>query len=185
VLDEVFRRTVTWLAPMLPFTAEEAWMSRFGAEAGSVHLELFPDVPKAWRDEKLAEKWRKVRQVRRVVTGALEIERAGKRIGASLEAAPVIYVADLDLFAAVVDVDLAEVCITSGATLVEGEGPPEAFRLDEVPGVAVVPGLAEGRKCARSWKILATIGADPAYPDVSPRDAQALREWDAMRKAAE
>jgi isoleucyl-tRNA synthetase len=77
------------------------------------------------------------------------------------------------------------VCITSGATLVEGEGPPEAFRLDEVPGVAVVPGLAEGRKCARSWKILATIGADPAYPDVSPRDAQALREWDAMRKAAE
>jgi isoleucyl-tRNA synthetase len=126
-----------------------------------------------------------VRQVRRVVTGALEIERAGKRIGASLEAAPVVYVADPDLFAAVVDVDLAEVCITSAATLVEGEGPPEAFRLDEVRGVAVVPGLAEGRKCARSWKILAAVGSDPVYPDVSPRDAQALREWDAMRKAAE
>jgi isoleucyl-tRNA synthetase len=185
VLDHLFHCTVTWLAPMLPFTAEEAWLSRFGADAASVHLELFPEVPKAWRDDMLAEKWRKVRQVRRVVTGALEIERAGKRIGASLEAAPVVYVADPDLFAAVVDVDLAEVCITSGATLVEGEGPPEAFRLDEVRGVAVVPGLAEGRKCARSWKILATIGADPVYPDVSPRDAQALREWDAMRKAAE
>jgi isoleucyl-tRNA synthetase len=185
VIEELFRCTVTWLAPMLPFTAEEAWVSRYGAAAGSVHLELFPEVPKAWRDDKLAEKWRKVRQVRRVVTGALEIERAGKRIGASLEAAPVIHVADPDLFAAVVDVDLPELCITSAATLVQGDGPPDAFRLDEVRGVAVVPGLAEGKKCVRSWKILTTIGADPAYPDVSPRDAQALREWDAVRKAAE
>jgi isoleucyl-tRNA synthetase len=185
VIEDLFRATVTWLAPMLPFTAEEAWLSRFGGDAESVHLELFPEVPKAWRDDKLAEKWRKVRQVRRVVTGALEMERVAKRIGASLEAAPVVYVSDPDLFAAVVDVDLAEVSITSGATLVEGEGPPEAFRLDEVRGVAVAPGLAEGRKCARSWKILKTIGADPAYPDVTPRDAQALREWDAMRKAAE
>jgi isoleucyl-tRNA synthetase len=120
-----------------------------------------------------------------VVTGALEIERAAKRIGASLEAAPVIHVADPDLFAALVDVDLAEVCITSAATLVAGEGPPDAFRLDEVRGVAVVPRLAQGRKCKRSWKITLAVGADPAYPDVTPRDAQALREWEALRKAAE
>jgi isoleucyl-tRNA synthetase len=126
-----------------------------------------------------------VRLVRRVVTGALEIERAQKRIGASLEAAPAIYVADPDLFAALVDVDLAEVGITSAATLVEGEGPAEAFRLDEVPGVAVVPTRAEGRKCARSWKITPTVGADPEYPDVTPRDARALREWESLRKAAE
>jgi len=85
----------------------------------------------------------------------------------------------------VVDCDLAEVCITSAATLVEGEGPGSAFRLLEVAGVAVMPNRAEGTKCARSWKILNTIGADPQYPDVSPRDAQALREWEAMRKAAE
>ena len=79
----------------------------------------------------------------------------------------------------------AEVAITSAATLVNGEGPPDAFRLDDVRGVAVVPGRAEGRKCARSWKISATVGADPDYPDVTPRDAQALREWEAVRKAAE
>ena len=185
VLEELFRCTVTWLAPMLAFTAEEAWLSRYPSEDGSVHLELFPNVPKDWRDDKLAEKWRKVRLVRRVVTGALEVERAAKRIGASLEAAPVIHVADPDLFAALVDVDLAEVSITSAATLVEGEGPPEAFRLDEVRGVAVVSGLAEGRKCARSWKISAAVGSDPEYPDVTPRDAQALREWETLRKAAE
>ncbi len=185
VLDHLFRCTVTWLAPMLCFTAEEAWLSRYGADAGSVHLETFPEVPTSWRDDKLAEKWRKVRTVRRVVTGALEIERAQKRIGSSLEAHPIVHVSNEDLFEAVADVDLAEICITSAATLVKDEGPADAFRLPDVAGVAVVPNLAEGTKCARSWKVLNTIGADPAFPDVSPRDAQALREWDAARKAAE
>jgi isoleucyl-tRNA synthetase len=185
VLDHLFRATVTWLAPMLPFTTEEAWLARYPSAEGSVHLELFPEIPSAWRDDALAEKWRKVRTVRRVVTGALEIERAHKRIGSSLEAAPIIYVSDPDLFAAVVDVDFAEVAITSDYTLVEGDGPPEAFRLDDVKGVAVEVRPAQGRKCARSWKILPSVGSDPAYPDVSPRDAQALREWEAMRKAAE
>jgi len=123
--------------------------------------------------------------VRRVVTGALELERAAKRIGSSLESAPLVYVSDPDLFGALVDIDLAEVSITSGATLVQGDGPPTAFRLPDVPGVAVVPALAEGRKCARSWKISAAVGSDPQYPDVTPRDAQALREWKALRKAAE
>jgi isoleucyl-tRNA synthetase len=184
VLDYLFRCTVTWLAPLLCFTAEEAWLSRY-PEATSVHLESFPKVLAAWRDEALAEKWRKVRNVRRVVTGALELERAAKRIGSSLEAHPVIYIADADLFAAVVDVDLAEVSITSGAALVEGEGPAEAFRLPDVEGVAVVPERAQGKKCARSWKISPAVGEDPQFPDVTPRDAQALREWEATRRAAE
>ncbi|MFZ2076839.1 MAG: isoleucine--tRNA ligase [Xanthobacteraceae bacterium] len=184
VLDHLFRTTICWLAPMLCFTAEEAWLAR-DAAAPSVHLELFPPVPAAWRDDALAEKWRKLRTIRRVVTGALEIERAHKRIGSALEANPIIHVADPELFAAAVDVDLAELCITSGAVLVEGDGPAEAFRLPDVPGVAVVPRLAEGRKCARSWKISPAVGLDPQFPDVTPRDAQALREWEAMRRAAE
>ncbi len=184
VLDHLFRATVTWLAPMLCFTAEEAWLAR-DPTAQSVHLEQFPDVPQAWRNDALAEKWRKLRNVRRVITGALELERAGKRMGSSLEAHPIVHIADADLFAAVVDIDLAEVCITSGATLVEGEGPAEAFRLPDVAGVAVVPKLAQGRKCARSWKISQGVGLDPQFPDVTPRDAQALREWEALRKAAE
>ncbi len=185
VLDHLFFCTVTWLAPMLCFTAEEAWLSRYGAGTKSVHLETFHEVPADWRDDALADKWRKIRTVRRMVTGALEIERAQKRIGSSLEAHPIVHVSNRELYEAVVDCDLAEVCITSAATLVEDEGPADAFRLPDVTGVAVVPNLAEGRKCARSWKILNTIGADPQFPDVSPRDAQALREWEAMRKAAE
>jgi isoleucyl-tRNA synthetase len=186
-LDHLFRCTAIWLAPMLCFTAEEAWAERMRAEGrdpGSVHLEQFPTLPAEWRNDTLAEKWRKVRLVRRVVTGALELERAAKRLGSSLEAAPLVYVSDPELFAALVDVDLAEVCITSAATLIEGEGPREAFRLPEVAGVAVVPQLAEGRRCARSWKISPAVGSDPQYPDVTPRDAQALREWEGMRRAA-
>jgi isoleucyl-tRNA synthetase len=184
VLDHLFRTTLCWLAPMLCFTAEEAWLAR-DPSASSVHLESFPPVPADWRDDALAEKWRKLRLIRRVVTGALEIERAHKRIGSPLEAHPIVHVADPELFAAAVDVDLAELCITSGAVLVEGDGPAEAFRLPDVPGVAVVPRLAEGRKCARSWKISPAVGLDPQFPDVTPRDAKALREWEAMRRAAE
>jgi isoleucyl-tRNA synthetase len=184
VLDHLFRCTVAWLAPMLCFTAEEAWLARDPA-AASVHLEAFPAVPVSWRNDALAEKWRELRDLRRIVTGALEVERAAKRIGSSLEAAPIVYVTDLELFGIVTEVDLAELCITSAATLVEGEGPPSAFRLDDVAGVAVEPRRAEGRKCARSWKISPSVGSDPQHPDVTPRDAQALREWDAMRKAAE
>jgi len=184
VLDHLFDCTVTWLAPLLCFTAEEAWLAREPA-AQSVHLESFPAVPSSWRDEALAERWKKLRNLRRVVTGALEMERAAKRIGSALEAAPIVYVGDPELFAVAVDADLAELCITSQATLVEGEGPPSAFRLDDVPNVAVDPRRAEGRKCARSWKISPAVGSDPQYPDVTPRDAQALREWEALRRAAE
>ena len=185
VLDQLFRCTVTWLAPMLCFTAEEAWCERYRSGETSVHLELFPDVPKTWRNDALAEKWSKVRLARRVVTGAIEIERAGKRIGSSLEADPIVHVSDPELFEALVGIDLAEICITSAATLADDAGPAGAFRLPEAPGVAVVVNLAEGRKCARSWKISHAVGSDPQYPDVTPRDAQALREWETMRKAAE
>ncbi len=184
VIDQTFRCVVTWIAPILAFTAEEAWLARF-PNAESVHLETFPEVPAEWRNDALAERWAKVRRVRRVVTGALEIERAQKRIGASLEAAPVVHIADESLFQAVQGLDMAEICITSAIRVVQGEGPAEAFRLEDVKGVAVVPELAKGRKCARSWKVTPEVGSDPDYPDVTPRDAAALREWDRLKAAAE
>ena len=62
----------------------------------------------------------------------------------------------------------------------EGEAPAEAFRLPAVEGVAVVVEKAVGTKCARSWKISPEVGEDKDYPDVTPRDAQALREWRAL-----
>jgi isoleucyl-tRNA synthetase len=164
-----------WLAPILAFTAEEAWLSRYPG-AVSVHLEGFPVAPAQWRDDALATKWRNIRAVRSVVTGALEIERARKRIGSSLEAAPVVHVADAALRATLDGVDFAEICIVSAISVEAEEGPAEAFRLGEVAGVAVVFRRAEGVKCARSWKYFDPATAEPDHPDVTPRDAQALRE---------
>ena len=181
VLDHLFSHLTAWLAPVLCFTVEEVWLSRFPSDTDSVHLRTFPEIPAEWRDEALSEKWKKVRELRRVVTGALEVERREKRIGASLEAAPDVFVSRPDLVEAMKGVDLAEIAITSQATLVEGEGPADAWRLDDVPGVAVVSKLAEGRKCARSWRILPEVGGDPDYPDLSLRDAAAVREYDAQR----
>jgi len=169
-----------WLAPAISFTADEAWaLYRPDAEP-SVHLTTFRDDLDRFRDDALAKKWETIRDVRRVVTGALEIERAAKRIGSSLEASPLVYIADRALLAVLFDVDLAEVCITSNAMVTDAEAPAAAFTLPDVPGVAVVVERAAGAKCARSWKILPTVGDDPDYPDVSPRDAQALREWKAL-----
>ncbi|MBD9371199.1 isoleucine--tRNA ligase [Rhizobium sp. ARZ01] len=175
VIRKLFDCLVLWLAPMLPFTTEEAWLSH-KPDAVSVHLEQFPQIPAEWKNDALESKWEKIRTVRTVVTGALEIERREKRIGSSLEAAPVVYIADTELMAALEGEDFAEICITSAITLVAGEGPAEAFRLAEVAGVAVEPKLAEGKKCARSWRITTDVGSDPDYPDVSTRDAAALRE---------
>ncbi len=180
VIDILCDAILKWLAPALSFTAEEAWqLFRPDAEP-SVHLTLFPGNLRQYRDDTLAAKWRTIRDVRRVVTGALELERAAKRIGSSLEASPLVHVSDRAIFATLFDVDLAEVCITSNAMVTNDEPPAEAFRLNDVPGVAVVVEKAVGTKCARSWKISPEVGADKDYPDVTPRDAQALREWKAL-----
>jgi isoleucyl-tRNA synthetase len=183
-IDHIFNRVVTWFSPILAFTCEEAWLARTGSSDGSVHLLTFPPTPEDWRDDELAAKWRIVRQARRVVTGALEIERAQKRIGSSLEAAPIVYVSDAQTLETLRSVDFADVCITSGLTLEAGEGPADAFRLDDAPGVAVVPVRASGVKCARSWRYFDPATADPEYPDVTPRDARALREMKAQGRIA-
>jgi isoleucyl-tRNA synthetase len=142
-------------------------------------LRVIPETPAAWRNEAEAARWAKVQQVTSVVTGALEVERREKRLGAALEAAPRVHVADSALLGAFEGLDPAEVFRTSQATLTAGDGPAEAFRLPDVTGVAVEPLRAEGRKCARSWRILPEVGSDPRYPDLSLRDAEAVAAWDA------
>ncbi|MER9070184.1 isoleucine--tRNA ligase [Mesorhizobium sp. M0902] len=184
VVRHLFDCLVKWLAPMLPFTMEEAWLDRH-PDAVSLHLDQFPEIPADWKNEALAEKWRKVRQVRRVVTGALEIARAQKVIGSSLEAVPVVTLDDAVLEAAIADVDMAETAITSDLVIMHGNAPAGSFTLDDVKGVAVVVEKAEDRglvKCARSWRYTADVGSDPEFPDVSARDAAVLHELKALSR---
>jgi isoleucyl-tRNA synthetase len=175
VLDELFSCLTAWLAPILCFTAEEAcWMRGTGKEA-SVHLRTFPEVPAAWLDKDLADKWAKVREVRRVVTGALEVERAAKRIGSSLQARPVVHIERPELMNAVAAVDFADIAITSEIELSAAPAPAEAFRLSDVQGVAVVAATATGDKCERCWKVLPEVGAVAEAPQTCTRCADAVQ----------
>jgi len=163
-MDRVFGCLVRWLAPILCFTAEEAWLARRPDETGSVHLELFPDLPNSWRKPDLAARWSELRDIRRVVTGALEIERAGKRIGSSLEAHPHVFLS-AGRAAALEGVDLAEIAITSAITVEVGPIPPGAFVLSDVAEVGVVFRKADGEKCARCWRVLPEVAHSAHGPD--------------------
>ena len=177
VLAEIFSCLTAWLAPVLCFTTEEAWLARPGAGKDgleeSVHMRVFPAVPAEWKNEAEAARWAKVRDLRRVVTGALEIERVEKRIGSALQAAPAVY-AGADYLAAFQGLDPAEIFITSGASLVEGEAPAGAFTLPDVAGVGVVPNGAQGEKCQRCWMVLPEVGKSAAHPGLCHRCEDAV-----------
>ncbi|MCW9035045.1 MAG: isoleucine--tRNA ligase [Rhodospirillales bacterium] len=175
VLDEIFNCLTAWFAPFICFTAEEAWLARNPGDDQSVHLRTFPEIPAGWQDEKLAEKWGTIRDLRKVVTGALEVERANKTIGSSLQANPVVY-ADaqyIDVLKEFSADEAADLFITSGVSFGDGTAPEGAFILDDVKGVAVVFAQAEGEKCQRCWKVLKDVGTVEAHPEVCPRCAYA------------
>ncbi len=171
VLDTLFNCLSAWLAPVICFTAEEIWRARHGEDAESVHMRTFPDIPAEWRDDALNEKWQTIRQLRRAVTGALEVERAEKRIGSSLQAVPEIYAEARyrEALEGLSESEIADLFITSGAVFAEGEAPADAFRVDDVSGVSVVPHKAEGKKCIRCWKFVPDIGTEPAHPEICGR----------------
>ncbi|MFZ3580558.1 isoleucine--tRNA ligase [Loktanella sp. DJP18] len=172
VLELLFDRLTTWLAPILCFTMEEVWLERHPGPASSVHLQDFPVTPAEWLDPALSAKWATVRRVRRVVTGALEVKRTEKVIGASLEALPMVHVTE-DEAAILRTVAFDDLCITSGIAITTDPAPAEAFRLEDVPDVGVVFARAEGEKCQRCWKILPDVGHHD-HPGVCARCEAAL-----------
>ena len=174
VLDRVFDCLVRWLAPVLCFTAEEAWLSRHGDDGEtSVHLALYPEVPAAWRDPALGESWARIRDLRRTVTGAIEVARAQKQLGSSLQAAVEIF-AEPAYVAALAGLDLAELCITSAAAIHAAPPPEGSFTLPEVPGVGVRVSLAPGEKCQRCWRVLPEVGTVAEHDDLCRRCAAAV-----------
>ncbi len=173
VLDMLFHRLTTWLAPILVFTTEEVWLERFPGEDSSIHLQDMPDTPECWLQPELASTIEQVRKVRRVVTAALELQRRDKVIGSSLEAAPVVYLENADMVGVLQGVNFADVCIASQIELSTDAAPEGAFALDDVPGIAVVFAAAQGEKCQRCWKILPDVGTH-RHPGVCGRCDSAL-----------
>ena len=156
VLDHLHRCLTIWLAPVLCFTAEEAWTARFGEE-GSVHLQLFPDLPHEWRDDALAAKWDQIRAIRRRITVPIEAARAAKTIGASLQASVTLKLAP-DEALLLNEAEWADVSIVSALRSVAGTG-------DEPAEVAIAP----GEKCVRCWKVLPEVGTHAAHPGLCLR----------------
>jgi isoleucyl-tRNA synthetase len=159
VLDILHHCLTAWLAPALPFTAEEAYCARHGDD-GSVHLTLFPEIPGHWRNDALAEKWSKIREIRTGVTGAIEAMRREKTIGSSLQAAALLPAAAGELLSAQ---DWADVSITSNVEFGSMTGAAEA-------GAAEAP----GEKCERCWRVLPEVGSAPAHPTLCLRCCEAV-----------
>jgi isoleucyl-tRNA synthetase len=178
VMDVVFEHLTAWISPVLVFTMEEAWGYRHGKGAGSVHLRQLPNADPSWRDEAIAARWDELRDIRRVVTGAIEVERREKRIGASLEAIATLYLRDDARLALAKAQDLAELFISSDVTIEKGEGPADAFRLDDVAGVAVIVAESDHRKCQRCWRYVADVGSNAGHPDACARCADAVDRQD-------
>jgi isoleucyl-tRNA synthetase len=179
ILDELFKCLTAWLAPFICFTAEEAWLTRFPGEDESVHLRLFPEIPENWRNDALAEKWQNIRNLRRVVTGALEVERAQKRIGSSLQAHPIVYTSKtyIDEMA---NLDCAEIVITSDVTMIDDPAPLNAFVLEDIDDVGVVSEIAKGNKCARCYRVLPEVGTILGYEMACGRCADAVARYLAL-----
>jgi isoleucyl-tRNA synthetase len=166
VMHEVFLRLTAWLSPLTPFTMEEAWTTRY-PDGGTNCARVIPETPAEWQNAGEAARWAKVNTVLDVVTGGLEESRRAKTIGGALDAWPVVTL-PADAMAAFDGLDPAEVFRTSGADMiVSGDA------------ISATINAADHPKCARSWRRVPDVGSDPAYPDLSARDADAVRWWDA------
>jgi len=174
VLHHIFGYLGLWFAPILVFTMEEVWKARYPDTKESVHEQIFPDLPKEWKNPDLVEKWQTLRKVRRVATGALEIDRREKIIGSSLAGAVTIYLEDKAFKSTIEGINFAEISITSGAEVVFAKAPKNAFRLDDVKGVAVVTARATGEKCQRCWMILEEVGKGKKFDDLCNRCSEVV-----------
>ena len=170
VLDHLHRCLCTWLAPVLCFTAEEAWCARFG-EAVSVHLELFPTLPDIWHDEALAAKWETLRNIRRRITVPIEEARKANIVGSSLQAA-----VELPLNAEhehlLDEAAWSEIAIVSSVRIV-----PDT---DETLS-RVTP--ASGDKCVRCWRVLTEVGSNATHPGLCLRCTDAVESGLVCRPA--
>lgn len=169
VMNAIFEHLIRWLAPVLCFTAEEAWQHRH--KTSSVHLQEIIKTPQIWKRDDIGNEMDSLREYRRVVTGALEAARTSGLIGSSLQAQVNIY----DPTKLLQDGDLwSEFAIVSRVSITHEEPPAASFRLQEIPDIAVTIQPAKGTKCERCWKVTEDVGVDESFPSTCHRCSQVL-----------
>ncbi|MBU4196973.1 MAG: class I tRNA ligase family protein, partial [Alphaproteobacteria bacterium] len=198
VMDAVFMRLTAWLAPLTPFTMEEAWTTRF-PDAGTNCARVIPETPAEWENAAEAKRWKDVQWVLLTVNEALEASRREKTIGSTLDAEVAILTDQsvLDLFES--EQEAADVFRSSSAKLIlwDADDAKALDVWDSLPAISFEPiakamsdqarlmvkvlPITDRPKCARSWRRVPDVGSDPAYPDLSARDADAVRYWDQTR----
>ena len=153
LLSLILDMLLKWFAPILSFTTEEIFQIINKEKNSSIHLENFPSIPLKWNNEKLFQKWNKLKIIRNVTNAAIEIKRSSKEIGSSLETDIQIYLGE-EYLKLVKDVNLSEYFITSNAQAKPMINNNQLFKLDEVDNVKVLVTKAKGKKCSLCWKIL-------------------------------
>ena len=141
VLNIILESLLKWFAPILSFTTEEIY-TLINKDKKSIHLENFVEIPKMFANEKLNEKWIELKKIRDICNISIEVKRASKEIGSSLEANLIINL-NKKIFEITKNIDFSELCITSGAKI-------EKTTSEEI---SVKTEKAEGNKCPVCWKI--------------------------------
>jgi len=177
VCHDVFSALARLMAPILTFTAEEAWRYTPGTRAESVHLERFPEASREWLDDALKQEWDRLLEVRREIAKALETARAQKLIGSGLEARVRVVSAPEDLPALLARKRelLATLFIVSRVDLDAGAGRASVvYESQDIPGLIVGVDRAPGEKCERCWMRTEDVGRDVAHPTLCARCARVV-----------
>ena len=146
IMDICFKCLVAWIAPILCFTADEAWLAYTKNTDDSIHLREYQNIPSEWQNSDLIRKWINIRSIRSKVTTAIENARAESKIGGSLQASVNLSLKEEEK-KLLSGIDLQALFITSEVKIVS----------DRALQTKVEIALAAGEKCARCWKVLPEV----------------------------
>jgi isoleucyl-tRNA synthetase len=179
VMYEILHNLVRMLTPVLAFTTEEIWQympHRASDDTESVQLNSWPQVNEKYVNTELSEKWEKIFELRSDVSKTLEIARANKTIGHSLNAKVTLYADGEDLeFIKNIENDLVTIFIVSDVEIKNlADAPANAQKGEEMPTVKVSVEQAPGDKCERCWMFSEYVGKDEKHPTLCKRCADVV-----------
>jgi isoleucyl-tRNA synthetase len=174
VLHEILETLLRLLAPVLSFTADEAWQHMPARKEQSVHLSAFPPLHPEWKNDSLVERWDRIMRVRADVSKAMELARAAKIIGHPLDAGVTIAAQPelLDFLKEHED-ELQSIFIVSKVTLVEDLS-GEFWASENIEGLKVQVAAAPGEKCERCWCYSEELGTVEEHPTICPKCTAAV-----------